>query len=351
MRTCLLLCLIIGCCLGAGYEESEAEAEDAWLVDQLESAARFRLARQAFVAPPHYELSAASELARAEELYDQEAWRDAESTAWSAYKDYRFAELAPNLLQINIQACNRRRRVPRAAERLIDLWYRYPDHPGTSSLMLDTLETAEDLQQAEAAINLSADTPRDVINTDVDTRTYAADILFRFLADHGDYHNIAPRARLGLARSQLILGRSSKDRLLAARANYLEFLNSFPRHPLLFEALCEYALTYLLAYRGDRFDGGALDRGELIINQAELYTEERPERIDLITQYRALIRRWHQDKDISVADWYRRRGHKRAALIYYADARQRDPDSPRGREAGRMIATLENALSQTDAQP
>jgi hypothetical protein len=170
-------------------------------------------------------------------------------------------------------------------------------------------------------------------------------MFFRFLAEHGDYHDIAPRASLGLARSILIGGYTSRESRARARLAYLDLLQRYPESPLVFEALCEQALCHLLGFKGDRFDGGVLETASVIIDQAELYTDNRPERNALIDHYRALITRWRQHKDFQVARWYEAKGHEASALYYYRSTIAFDSGSETAAEARRSIARLEQPLA------
>jgi hypothetical protein len=345
-----LLTLLLGTVVlglpGLDVDSEHASERETSLAKRRERAAEFRLQQNAFVKPPGYDAAAAAELARIEAMWAagniKGTYRDADDLA----DDYRFSDAAPRALHLYILAAARRKKIANASRKLVDLWYRYPAYDAVDDLLLATLDRAEELQNSAAILDFSAEKPRDVINTSVDYDLYAADMLFFFLAKHGDLHYIAPRASIGLARSLLISGRKNKTRILQARLAYQEFLFRYPEDDLVFDVLCELALTQLLLFRGDRFDGGALENAELLIDQAELYTDNQAERQQLITRYRDMITRWRQQKDYSVARWYHRKGHDQSALYYYREALRYDPDSNLAQNTRRAIAELESSIDQ-----
>lgn len=344
----LVLCTL---CLSVPLQALDMDTEQGnerlnQLQARRERAADFRLRHSVFQAPAGFVADAASTLERAEAHWQAGEVKKTYKLSWKAYNDYRHAPSAPRLLHLFILAAIKRHKISYATRGLIDLWYRYPDYARIDELMLTVLDEAERLQNSSSIINLDASQPDAVINTDVEYDLYAADLLFYFLAEHGDLHQIAPRASIGLARSLLISGDGGKLRTLEARLAYQEFLFRYPDSNLVFRALSEMALTHLLLFRGERFDGGALAQAELIINQAELYIEGRPTRQALVRQYRELISRWRQRKDFSVAQWYQAKDHPEAALYYYRESLRYDPDSTLAQEARRAIAALEPALDE-----
>ena len=61
----------------------------------------------------------------------------------------------------------------------------------------------------------------------------------------------------------------------------------------------------LIAYKGEDYDIGSLQLANAIIDQAEIETRGDKERSDTVQAYRKRIRAWLQDRDLSVARWYR----------------------------------------------
>ena len=104
---------------------------------------------------------------------------------------------------------------------------------------------------------------------------------------------IAPRAALGLARGQLLAG--GKEDIFAARRAYEQFLEQYPNNSLTFTAICEYALSYLISYRGENYDLGALVLANAIIDQAEIETRGDAAKVAIVQAYRKRIRGWLQD--------------------------------------------------------
>jgi hypothetical protein len=234
-------------------------------------------------------------------------------------------------------------------DKLVLLWLWVPDYPGMGEAMERALGVAEDHQDFTKAVNLAADDPSKVIS--VDGRSFFNDTgtlrLFRFLALHGDKQTVAPRAALGSARSFLLSG--SKDDLFEARRAYEKFLEDFPSTELTFNALCEYALSYLVAYKGSEYDIGTLVYANAIIDQAEIEARGDKERQSTVQSYRRRIKGWTQERDLSVARWYRNRGTPWAlqwlkmptgleqwdagARLYYDEVVKRDATSNQGRAA------------------
>ena len=156
-------------------------------------------------------------------------------------------------------------------------------------------------------INFDAAEPSEVIDWDHVGEYIAVDNLFRFLTIKGDRRLVAPRAKLGIARTKLLRGAQSSDKLIDARFAYSEFFNEYPNSELVFDALCEQALSSLLGYRGKFNDIAVLLDGRLVIDRASLYVDDRPERIDRIARYRQMMTHWAQDRDVVVAKWYSQR--------------------------------------------
>ena len=208
--------------------------------------------------------------------------------------------------------------------RLYELWYYIPDYNNMPATMLEVMDATERTQNFTAAIDLEAEDPRDVIRLGSSSFSSEINRLFSFMELHGDRIEIAPRAAIGLARSLLRSG--DKDDIFLARREYEKFCETYPTHSLVFTALCERALSYLVSYRGQHY-------------------------------YRKRIRGWHQGRDLAVARWYRDRvtpglawlatpkGHSNrpwlpASRYYYREVIRRDSGSEDGRTAQRELAEL-----------
>jgi hypothetical protein len=172
---------------------------------------------------------------------------------------------------------------------------------------------------------------------------------------HGDRDSIAPRSALGLARALLRTG--DKEELWLARREYERFCETYPTHPLIFAALCERALSYLVSYRGAKYEVGVLFSAAGIIDQAEIEAKGDPAKTKTVEAYRKRIRFWLQDRDLDVARWYRDRvipglgwlmsptgiaddGWLKASRYFYREVVRRDSSSPQARNAARELEEL-----------
>lgn len=255
-----------------------------------------------------------------------------------AMSTYRFADAAPQILHTLMRSYAVTGRMVGARNALVDLWERYPGYDGIDTAMEEALTCAETLQQQGFFINLEAEKPEDVITVDSLLIGLQADDLFNFLAVNGDRETIAPRAQLALARA--LMAEKNKDKILEARIAYDRFLLTYPQHELVFTALCELAVSHLLTYRGPKYDIGVLIDAAHLIDQAELYSKELPDRVALVKRYRQLIRKWHQERDLFAANWYRDTRRWAAARFYCQQVIERDPASETAREAQRLLADL-----------
>ncbi|MFW5844760.1 MAG: tetratricopeptide repeat protein [Planctomycetota bacterium] len=353
MRPLVVLILVLLCgstelMAMAVQPKIDGDPVESALARRRERASEYLIDRAGFRsegrATEAYEAAAQAALGVARGALEARDYDEAYDLSWDAYKDYIYSTAADRLLHVFILAATHLEEITKAANALIDLWYRFPEHQGLDELLRFTLDTAEALQNPTGAINWEADEPTEVIDEDAVVQLYAADTFFRFLAEHGDYHDVAPRATLGLARSILIRGYDDKRRLAQARLAYLDLLQRYPESGLVFQALCEQALCYLLGFRGDRFDGGVLETASLIVDQAELYTADEPGRRALIARFRDLITRWNQMKDFQVARWYDRHGPERSALYYYRQSLAYDTSTDVARQAARAIDRLEQVV-------
>ncbi len=358
----LLLCLILVPCAllpaqamqnQAAFDEGDGET---YLAAIQKEAAAFRIARSRNTVDPDATSAAAAALVDARAAYDAKAWRLAANIAHRAFRRHRFvatSEVLSDLKRVQILANVERKRILDVRQDLARVWLFFPDYALVGEIMEIALDLSERTQAFTTLVDLEAERPGDVIR--IAGTGFAAEVtkLFRFLSESGDRVRIGARADLGLARAQL-LGGNAKD-LSPARYAYNDFIQRHPRHPLVFDALCELALSHLITYRGDLYDVGALVNAALIIEQAELVAGADPERAALIAQYRLRIRGWHQDRDLAVARWYRSRQHPvwlawlkdpsnynwdNPARFYYQEVFRRDSGTPQARAAERELAEL-----------
>jgi hypothetical protein len=238
---------------------------------------------------------------------------------------------------------------------LYQLWFYIPDYASMPEIMEIAMNAAERQQNFTASINLESADPREVIRLDGNSLQGEINRLFHFLELHGDRVQIAPRAAIGLARSLLRGG--DRDDLFLARREYEKFCETYPSHPLVFTALCERSLSYLISYRGEHYDVGSLISAAAVIDQAEIEADGDAGSIRIVEAYRVRIRSWHQDRDLQVARWYAERktiglswlaspkGETdrlwlQAARYYYREVIRRDSGSEPGRAAARELADL-----------
>jgi hypothetical protein len=239
--------------------------------------------------------------------------------------------------------------------RLYELWYYIPSYDGMPATMLEAMNAAERSQNFTSSIDLEAEDPRNVIRLGSSSSSSQLNRLFRFMEMHGDRIDIAPRAAIGLGRALLRSG--DRVEIFLARREYEKFCENYPTHPLVFTALCERALSYLVSYRGEHFDVGVLISAAAVIDQAEIEAAGDVDKIQLVEAYRKRIRAWHQGRDLAVARWYRERvtpglawlatpkGHSgrmwlTASRYYYREVIRRDSGSEQGRAAQRELAEL-----------
>lgn len=336
---------------------SDEEIESRGVQDLQKRAAAYRVERSRHTPTADEEAGAEHHLRRSRELLADDSkwlneWR-AKRVALKGFTKYGFSSKAGDLLMAALDANLARNDLDEAYDRLLTMWFYLPDYAETGVAMRKSLEAAERRQDFAKSVHLEADEPEDVIRLRGSGALADSDRIFRFLSLHGDRVAIAPRAELGMARSLLLSG--SREDLFAARLAYERFLEHYPMHDLTFEGLVEHALSYLVGYRGDDYDAGALDFAVAIIDQAELETRGDEDKAALVRAYRARIRLWQQDRDLRIARWYRGRDTPGLAWLktppgvetaedgaryYYRAVIARDNASNQGRAAERELAEL-----------
>jgi len=335
----------------------EAESEKTYVDTLQKQAAAYRLGAVNHVPSQAEEVGALYHLTHARQLLaDQSLWLNewrATRTVEKGFERYPYSSYAGELLLLGMECCLRRHKLGDAYEKLLMLWFYLPDYPRTGLAMDEILAAVEREQSFSKSVHLEQENPSDVISIQGHASLSSADKILSFLALHGDRFTVAPQAELGLARALLLSG--TREDLLAARRAYEEFLEKYPNIDLTFNALLEHALSYLVGYRGDDYDNGALVYASAIIDQAELETSGDEAKAAEIRAYRTRIRLWQQDRDLKIARWYLERGNPLTAWFknppglrdwlagarYYLQAvKARDSSSPQGREAARLLSEL-----------
>ena len=352
LKQLLLLCLISVSSIpfaSAALQDEEFDANK----QRRELASEYRLRRTQFTAPAGYNEAAQKRLAEINALYKHGEYKIARKLAERSYKsDFPFSTHTAHLLHAHIRGFlpehlpeDQKHKVyaGKIFARLSDLWLRFPDYEGMRQAFNDVLEAAEVIRTTGTVINVHAPTIKEAIKREWGLHLNAALDLFTFLESNGDKHNVAPRASMGIARIYLIQGTGDPRKLFSARAKYRQFISRYPSHELVFDALVERAYSHLIAYRGEKYDVGVLIEAAYILKQAELYSKEQKDRIDLITRLRGLIRRSFQARDFQVASWYQEKGHIEPAVYYYNEVVKRDPSSNLAKDAQRILASIENA--------
>ena len=339
--------------VGMGDEEAASKAE----AQMQEDAAEYRLGRVRNQSNAWDDERGLAYLREARWLMDTPGFLHRRRATWKAHRGFNkhpYAACAGELLRTAMRSNIKRGNIGGVNEDLLKIWYFLPDYPDMSKTMSEALESGESEQDFSARINLEADKPSEVIRIGGDTVFEETNRLFVFLARHGDRADVAPRAALGLARARLIDG--GKEAIFLARDAYERFLEDYPSHTLTFTALCEHALSFLIAYEGDQYDAGALVYAAAIIDQAEIEAKGDAEKLSVVAAYRKRIRSWQQDRDLAIARWYRNREHPwilswlrtpsgleepaAGARLYYQQTIRRDPTSEQGRTAEREMAEL-----------
>jgi len=337
-----LLFLLLACGLTAADPKmqgadalDESEQEERRTSTFMREAAEYRLGHATSRPDP------AADAAMLAELQEAQRMRDGGGRAWyhlwmispitrarwiaeEAFEDYPYAASAGKSIHFMLECRAKAGEVRGTLDQLQRLWYYLPDYPDLRQAMLTVLEMAERLQEFEAAVNLQAEDPREVVRIDGRGFIFDLDDVFRFLAEHGDRDGIAPRAALGLARTLLISG-EKEDRWRARRA-YEDFLERFPDSPLVFDAILEQALSHLVTYKGSDYDVGALLDARDLVDLAELEAGGDPGRAAMVAGYRRRIGGWLQDRDLSVAIWYSRRTRPSWLAWLKRPTELKDPD-------------------------
>lgn len=358
----LLLLIVALWPLAWGMQQTPGPAEQGdedpqqYLKSIQREAAEYRLERSYSEADPDAEEAARRGVGLAQASFDDHRWRSAANIAHSTFRRQRYTattQTLGDLKRIEILAQAQRKRISDVRQELARLWFYFPDYNNLSEVMDVALVLAEETQDFTTQIDLDADQPQQVVHIDGTGYTGEITNMFRFLSTYGDRVTTGARADLGLARAEL-LGGNPKD-LSPARFAYNDFIQRHPRHPLVFEALCELALSHLVTYRGKLYDIGALVSAAQIVEQAELVAGSDPQKAALVAKYRSRIRSWQQDRDLSVARWYRDRtrpawlawlkepsGYNwdNPARFYYQEVIKRDGASNQARIAARELATL-----------
>ncbi len=341
MRWFLLL-LLATIATAADPKLQSADALDATEQDErrtgtfMREAAEYRLGRATATADPTADAWVLAELARAERMRTgggrtwYQLWLISRETraqwiADDAFEAHPYGAHAGRLLHFMLDCRAERGEVRGALTELQRLWYYLPDYADLRTAMITVLEMAERLQRFEALVDLEADDPRQVVRIDGRGFIFDLDDVFRFLTQHGDRDDIAPRAALGLARTLLISG--DKDDRWRARRAYEDFIERFPDSPMVFDAILEQALSHLVTYKGADYDVGTLLDARDLVDLAELEAGGDPGRAALVAAYRKRIGGWLQDRDLSVAVWYARRTRPSWLAWLKKPTELNDPDS------------------------
>lgn len=341
MRWFLLL-LLATLAVAADPKLQSADALDATEQDErrtstfMREAAEYRLGHATATSDPAADAWVLAELARAERMRRSggrtwyQLWLISPQTraqwiADDAFEEHPYSVHAGKLLHFMLDCRAERGEVRGALNELQRLWFYLPDYGELRTAMTTVLEMAERLQRFEALVNLEAEDPRQVVSIDGRGFIFDLDDVFRFLSQHGDRDDIAPRAALGLARTLLISG-DKEDRWKARRA-YEDFIERFPDSPMVFDAILEQALSHLVTYKGADYDVGTLLDARDLVDLAELEAGGDPGRAAMVAAYRKRIGGWLQDRDLSVAVWYSRRTRPSWLAWLKKPTELNDPDS------------------------
>ena len=355
----------------------DSEIQERYVTRIQEEAASYRLARSHALVSPGAEALGKDYVHQAQAILETGADQPLESAVHWLSPQWWFVDPSParragwlaqdginavpytssagELLAIQVHALAQRGSISGVHNALYRLWYFIPDYGKMPAVMQAAMDAAERQQNFTASIDLTADDPRDVIKLDSSSSMGEINRLFHFMVLHGDRVQIAPRAALGLARSLLRSG--DRDDLFLARREYERFCETYPTHPLIFSALTDRALSYLVSYRGNHYDVGSLISAAAVIDQAEIEADGDPERIRVVEAFRTRIRAWHQDRDLQVARWYADRETPgltwlmspkgetgrpwlMSARYYYREVIRRDSGSNAGRAAALELAEL-----------
>lgn len=355
----------------------DSDIEEQYLKQVLEDAAAYRLARTRHVSDPADDAAGAAYAEQARAILATGAPQPLESgshwlapqwwfftppkgkRAWwlggDGFAAHPYSKAAGELLGIQIAGAAEIGDLTATHDALFRLWFFLPDYNALPVAMEHATAAAEKAQDFTTAIDLEQDDPRQVIRISSDSGASSIRKIFRFMVLHGDRESIAPRAALGLARALLRSG--DKDEIWLARREYERFCETYPTHPLIFSALCERALSYLVSYRGAKYEVGVLFTAAGIIDQAEIEAKGDVAKTRTVEAYRRRIRLWLQDRDLDVARWYRDRvipglgwlmsptgiaddGWLKASRHFYREVIRRDSSSPQARNAARELEEL-----------
>lgn len=368
LPTILALALGFSCLQAADFSkvnqpEDQAEQDTAaWSSMQSDAAEYFRN-RASAPKEQFNDAEAKRYLDRARELLTTGHEIRARWWAEDAFEEFPYSSYAGDALRMGMEGAAVQGNIGQVREKLQMLWLYIPDYPGLPEAMDRAMSVTEDLQNFSKSVNLEAPRPGDVISVDGRSalNDTASNRLLAFLSIHGDRDSIAPRAALGLARGQLLAG--GKEDIFAARRAYEQFLEQYPNNSLTFTAICEYALSYLISYRGENYDLGALVLANAIIDQAEIETRGDAAKVATVQAYRKRIRAWLQDRDLSVARWYYNRGTPwifiwlikpplllswdDGARYYWKEVIKREPTSTQGRTAESELSEVPQTRPDT----
>lgn len=332
-----------------------------------EESAEFRLRRMSSTPSATDDAAARQAVIDSRAALDAKEWKQARSIASKAFKRYRYTATTAavgDLKRNHVIAAAKLGKILETRQELARLWLFFPEYPDVGSAMMAGLEAAETALNFNSIVHLENDDPSEVIDLSGVSQLMENDKLFRFLATYGDRVTMAPRAELGIARSDLLTRDASAMR--RPQDAYERFLTAHPRHELSFTALTELALSHLVTYQGPQYDVGALTNAASVIDLAETETRGDAERVALVQAYRARIRSWLQDRDLYVARWYRARHRPAwlswlkepsdkdwdtAARFYYNEVIKRDPSSTQARAATRELAALPPAKEELITLP
>ena len=174
----------------------------------------------------------------------------------------------------------------------------------------------EGLLMVGEAIDFTATQPDEIVQWEHVGYYQNLEDLLAFLTRFGDRSTVAPRALLAKARANLFKGANAPERLIEAQIAYGQLLRQYPQYEeVVFNALCELALVHLISYKGDKFNVTELLEARWVLDRADLLTNDRPGRREIVSRYRELVDRWTQDRDLAVGTWYDRQVYGIADLV------------------------------------
>jgi outer membrane protein assembly factor BamD len=164
--------------------------------------------------------------------------------------------------------------------------------------------------------------------------------IFDTIEKSAPYSNWAPQAqfKVGVARAQ----QQKYDEAVRAYTNLIE---RYPNDDLADDAQYQIGYTWYIASLKPEYDQSAVKKAVQGF-QDFLTRYPNSEKVSQAQSYMVELQGRGTQGSYKIARFYEKQGNLKAAVIYYNDVIQQDPESDQGREAKEKVSQLEALLNR-----